>query len=175
MAPRGKESAWERNLPVVKFVVTFLALLIAFQWAYYALLVNSFAFKAYLGLNCRAAAALLGLVGEHVTATDDVLTSGFTMSVRAGCDGLQAMAILAIAVLVAPGDLRRKLNAAAGGVLLLAILNLVRLVSLFWTGVHAPGLFQAMHVHIWPAVLIVLAVLYAFASQTWAHRPEGAA
>jgi exosortase/archaeosortase family protein len=165
---------WKDNLPIVKFAAAFLGLLTAFQLAYYTLVVPSDAFKAYLGVNSHAAAAILGLLGERVIATNEVLTSSFTMSIKSGCDGLQAMAILAIAVLVFPGGGRNKAVGMAGGVALLAILNLARLVSLFWTGVHFPNLFQTMHVHIWPAVLIVVALLYAVAWTARANRPAGA-
>jgi len=173
---RGTSSGWwKQNAALVRFVALFLGLLAAFQWSYYEFIAPSAFFTAYLGVNTRAAAFLLGLVGEKVTATDEVMSSSFTMSVKTGCDGLQAMAILAIAVLVFPGRGWKKLFAVAGGLALIGMLNVLRLVSLFWAGVHWPNMFQSMHVHIWPALLIVVALAYSIAWSAWASRAPNAA
>jgi exosortase/archaeosortase family protein len=92
------------------------------------------------------------------------------MSVRRGCDGIQAMGILAIAISLLPGNPRRKLLGIVAGVGMLLAINLVRLVSLFWTGVHHPQLFQVMHVHVWPALLVTCAVLHVIVWSHWATQ-----
>jgi exosortase family protein XrtM len=160
---------WRRMRPLLRFTLTFLGLFAAFQLLYYELVVPSEAFQGYLALNSRAAAWCLGLLGDTAATSNEILASRFRMAIKPGCDGLQAMAILGIAVLVFPGGPRRKLWGIAGGVLLIAVLNLVRLVALFLTGSYLPDLFQPMHVHVWPAVLTVTAVAYAVA---WAVGPR---
>lgn len=162
---------WVDNRASVRFVGLFLGLLVAFQIAYYEIIVPSAAFASYLGACARIAAAVLHLLGEEVTATGDAMSAGFTMSIKTGCDGLQAMAILAIAVVAFPGSGRHKLLAVAGGVVLVLLLNVLRLVTLFWAGVHAPGWFQTLHVHVWPAFLILVALGYAIG---WAARSNAA-
>ena len=152
----------------------FLVLLTAFQIAYYEFVVSSAPFKAYLHASARAAGTLLGWVGEQVTVLGDVMASSFSMSIKHGCDGLQAMAILVAGVLVFPGERRKKLPGIAAGVGLLLGLNIVRIASLFWMGVHAPGLFQTVHVHVWPAVLILCALSFWILWAMWATRPRSA-
>jgi exosortase/archaeosortase family protein len=152
------------------FVATFVGLLVAFQILYYQWLVGSAPFEAYIAGSSRAAAAMLNLVGERVSAVPDLRSAEFSMSVRRGCDGIQAMGILAIAVSVLPGSARRKLVGVATGVAALLVINLIRLVSLFWTGVHLPEFFQAMHVHVWPALLVAAAVVHVIVWSTWATR-----
>jgi exosortase family protein XrtM len=156
-------------------VAGFLVLLTLFQIAYYEFVVTSAPFKAYLGASARAAGGLLGLAGEQLVVRGDVLASSFSMSIRHGCDGLQTMAILVAAVLVFPTAGRKKLPAVAAGVGLLLALNIARIASLFWIGVHAPAYFQTTHVHVWPAVLILVAVLFWILWAIWATRPRGAA
>jgi len=171
----GTPGWWAQNRQIVTFAATFLGLLTLFQIAYYTVVVPSSIFAKYLGLNSRVAAKVLGLMGEKVMTSGDMMFSTFSMSIKTGCDGLQAMAILAIAVAAFPGEPRRKLIGAAGGIALLMVLNILRLVSLFWMGVHVPDWFQAMHVHIWPAALIIAALVYAVAWSSWTSRRVAAA
>jgi exosortase/archaeosortase family protein len=152
---------------VVRFVLLFGGLLVAFQLVYYELIVTSSFFESYLAVSSKVAAFLLGLVGEPVRASGGVLTSTFSMSVKQGCDGLQAMAIVASGVLALPGGRRVKLLGVALGVLLLLGLNVLRIASLFWAGIHWPERFQLLHVHVWPAVLVFAAFVYWIG---WASR-----
>ena len=145
---------------IVRIVALFVGLLVVFQVVYYELLVPSSLFRSYLAANGRAAATVLNLAGENVTLLDDRLFSTFAMSIKSGCDGIQAMAILAIAICVLPGAVRKRAIAIGGGIAMIATLNLLRLVSLFWAGVHAPAWFEPLHVHIWPAALVFAAMVY---------------
>ena len=137
----------------------FLALLAAFQVAYYEFIVSSAAFKTYLAISGRLAAALLSLVGEKVTASGDMLVSTFSLSIKQGCDGLQAMAIVVIGVLAFPSSARKKIPGVVIGIALLLVLNTLRIATLFWAGVHMPSVFQSLHVHVWPAFLVLSALV----------------
>jgi exosortase/archaeosortase family protein len=81
------------------------------------------------------------------------------------------MAILVIAVLAFPSSGGRKLLGVAGGVALLYVLNVVRVASLFWTGVHAPGWFETLHSDVWPATIVATAVLLWVAWARWSLCP----
>ncbi len=165
---------WRQNLPIIRFVVLFVALLGVFQIVYHEWVVSSEAFSAYLTISSRMAATLLHLVGEPVVAIGDTLLSGFSMSIKRGCDGLQVIAILVIAVLVFPGVGFKKLIGICVGVGLLLVLNVVRIATLFWAGVHLSDQFQSLHVHVWPAFLILAAVIFWLGWATWATRPGAA-
>ena len=149
----------------------FLGSFAAFQLVYYGLIISSGAFGAYLKLSARWAAAVLRMFGEPVVVAGDVLASTFSMSIAHGCDGLQAMAILVLAIAWFPVGGRSRLLGIAVGALAVFGLNLARIVTLFWAGVHWPEAFQPLHVHGWPAFLIVFAVLFWIAWATWAVRP----
>lgn len=141
--------------PAGRFLLIFLAALLAFQVLYYQVIVPSSAFAAYLDLITHAAAWLLRAVGEDVSANGSMMSGEFSMSVRAGCDGLQVMAILGLGILVYPSSTRRKLWGLAAGIPALLFLNVARLASLHWAGSRWPNwVFQSMHIHVWPALLI---------------------
>ena len=63
------------------------------------------------------------------------------------------------AVLALPAPVRRKLVGIVVATLLLQVLNFVRIVSLFCTGVHFPSAFELMHIHFWQPVFIFAALL----------------
>jgi exosortase/archaeosortase family protein len=155
---------------VWRFVAAFVGLFVAFQLAYYEFIVDSAPFNAYVAAGNRLAAGALSLGGQQATASGNVLSAGFSMSVRTGCDGIQTMGVLAIAVALLPGTPTRKVIGILAGIVAIALLNTVRLASLLWTGAHFPDYFQVLHVHVWPGLLVVFAVLYAIAWTKWAER-----
>ena len=154
----------------MRFVATFLASFVLFEIAYYQVVVGSAPFQAYLSGVCQAAAVVLRAAGEPVEVHDVTLSSVFSMTVASGCDGLQPVSVFAIAIAAFPGSPRRKLVGIAAGATGLLGLNVLRVASLFWTGVHAPQAFQLMHVHVWPAILIGCAVML-WARWAMASRP----
>ena len=156
---------------VRRFVAVFLGLFALFQLVYYGLLVDSAAFKAYVGASNRLAAATFSLGGEPATSSGDVLSAGISLSVRKGCDGIQTMGVLAIAIALLRGSPTRKVIGIAVGVLGIALLNTLRLASLLWIGDHSPDWFQVAHVHLWPAILVAFAAIYTIVWMRWAE-PE---
>ena len=45
-----------------------------------------------------------------------------------------------------------------GGVLLLQVLNILRIVTLYWIGAHFPDIFATSHEVAWPSILIVVTI-----------------
>lgn len=164
-----------RDNVILRFVVLFALLMVSFQLVYYEFVVSSAPFRTYLEASARAAAVLLGLFGENVTVSGTKLRSDFSVAVKYGCDGLQAMWILVAGVALFPGSLLRKLAGVLTGIGLLLILNIVRIASLAWAGEHAPSWFQPMHVHIWPAALVFCAMIFWVLWAQWATRLHKAA
>ncbi len=104
-------------------------------------------------------AALLRALGEPVSAASTVLRSGgFAVDVRNGCNGLEAALVFSAAVVAFPATRRQRWAGLLAGFVVIEILNLIRVVSLFWLGVHRPGIFELFHAAVWQTVLILLAV-----------------
>ena len=49
-------------------------------------------------------------------------------------------------------------------------INLVRIVSLFYIRIHFPAAFEIMHVEVWQALFIFLALLCWIVWAVWAKR-----
>jgi exosortase/archaeosortase family protein len=108
-------------------------------------------------LTAQLTAAMLAAVGEPVVREAAVLVhgGGFACAITRACTALIPAVLLAAALLSQPLPWRTRLIALLAGTALVVAVNQLRLVSLVWLGVHAPGLFQTGHALVWPAVLVL--------------------
>ncbi len=86
--------------------------------------------------------------------------------VDASCSGGDAMALCLGAVLAFPATWSTRLRGAGVGLLVITGFNIVRIGNLSLVAAH-PSLLDLLHVYIWPAILIVVAVVYVYA---WMRR-----
>jgi len=101
---------------------------------------------------------------------------GFSLSIERGCDAIHPSALFVAAVLASPVALWTKLPGCLAGTFVLMALNLLRIVSLFYAKIYWPRAFDVLHVEVWQALFILLAVLLWAAWAAWAlRRPRPAA
>ena len=87
--------------------------------------------------------------------------SGFAVSIEAGCNGVEATIVLIAAICAFPASWRARLIAISLGFLAIQVLNIVRIISLFYLGNWNLEYFSWIHLYLWPA-LIMLDVLVVF-------------
>lgn len=158
---------------IARFVGVFALVLLLGHVSYYQWVVGSRFSETYLAWSAALAGRWLRLAGIETGYSDGTITGPFMMSIRAGCDGLQAFGVLLAATLAFPAGIGSRLAGVAIGWVAVFFLNTLRLASLYWLGVRQSSWFQLAHVHLWPAVLIV-AVLGIW--MVWAAlvgRPSG--
>ena len=112
------------------------------------------------GLASLSARVVLFLDG-NVRATGRVLqstTNGFAVSIEAGCNGIEAALILVSAMLAFPATWRQRVAGIAVGLVTVQLLNVVRVVTLFYIGQWSRNAFDWAHLYVWQA-LIMLDVL----------------
>src|SRR5690606_8573739 len=85
----------------------------------------------------------------------------FIVSIERGCNGVEAVIILISAILAFPAPWKHKLIGLGLGFIAIQVLNLVRIVSLFYLGMWSPIWFKWFHEYLWQA-LIVLDALIVF-------------
>jgi len=103
---------------------------------------------------------LLRLLGQDATVLGRSIDSPrASMSIERGCDAIHPSALFLAAILAFPASLRKKVVGAVAGVALLLAINLLRIISLFYIRVHFPAAFEIMHVEVWQALFIFLALL----------------
>jgi len=124
----------------------------------------------------RITSGVLNLLG-HRTSVDGstVASSLFGITVVTACTGLFTTGLFLIAVVVYPAGWRSRLIGAGLGIGGVFLVNVVRLVSLYYIGVHLPNFLDQAHQLIWQSVLIVFAVaLWLLWAGRWAHAPRKA-
>jgi len=119
-------------------------------------------------------AALVSLVDADAYSQGYVLGShstGFAVAIRPGCNGVEVMVLLAAAILAFPARWGYRILGIALGMLAIQVLNLARIITLFYIGQWNEAAFEWAHLYIWPA-LIMLDALIVFL--IWLYRQPAA-
>ena len=105
---------------------------------------------------------VLAVSGIEVERNGTILAhpGGFRYQIYYRCTGWMVAAFLLVGLFALPGGWHAKLGTAALGVLAVLALNFVRLVSLFYVGVHYPSAFHFTHSVVWEGAMILLAMLF---------------
>ncbi len=123
-------------------------------------------------LHWTAAGAgwVLRVCGEDAHVQGAVLTSAHGgVAVRRGCDAFEPLLLLGSAILAFPARWRSRMIALAGGFALLNIVNLLRVISLYLLKTRWPSNFDVTHAQVWPAVMVVITLIYW---AQWARRQD---
>ncbi len=160
---------------MVRFFVVFVALLAVL----FALELTPWA-QAWLVVpwtNALAAisTSIVTVFDPDVVAQGKVIRStanGFAVSIEAGCNGVEATLVLLAAILAFPAPWRHKAVGLAIGVVAVQLLNVVRVISLFYIGQWSRDVFEWAHLYVWQA-LIMLDVLIVWL--IWVRRVPPAA
>ncbi|WP_439100476.1 exosortase H [Congregibacter sp.] len=109
-------------------------------------------------------AAIIMPFDENVRASGRIIShtqTNFAVSIEAGCNGVEAAIVLIAGVLAFPASFKRKVVAITLGFLAIQVMNIARIVSLFYLGQWNLDAFTWTHLYLWP-VLIMLDVLVVF-------------
>jgi len=153
-------------------VARFLAALIAFYVVGALGPVNDHVLVPFTEVVVRATAFLLRSMHQPIDVVGTVLHSPhFALDVRNGCNGVEAMMVLAAAMLAFPATLRSRLAGLLAGSVAIQVLNLVRVASLVWLGEHHREFFDFVHVGVWQSIVILAAVsMFIFWSWKFAEK-----
>jgi len=166
----GWRTWWQVRAPALRFLAIFVLLLGVFYAAVYLPACDR-AFYRYLCINARVANALLRGLGQPTTVADVTIRSAqYAVSIRRGCDAIEPAWFFCAAVLAFPGHWRRKPAGLAVGITAILALNLVRIVSLYFIGLHLPRFFPAAHLEVWPVIFIMVALALWIAWIRWSQK-----
>lgn len=96
--------------------------------------------------------------------------TGFAVSIKAGCNGVEAGMILAAAILAYPARWRHKLLGMVTGVAAIQILNILRIISLFYLGAWSERALTIAHLYVWPGLIILDALIIFLLWMHWQGR-----
>lgn len=151
-------SEFESRKPVLIFAGSFLLACLLFFWITNMDWFSSFR-KPILSVYSSISAAILNIFGYGVKASGEIVSSkNFSVSIEEGCDAIAPAILYIISVVMFPIALKTKWKGLLYGLLAIMVLNIIRIITLFMTGIHLPAIFEFMHVDFWQAVFIVFTV-----------------
>lgn len=149
---------------MTRFVTIFLLVLISLFILEMQTSVQQALIEPFTAILAKISAALVLPFDPSVLAYGKILQfgdSGFAVSIEAGCNGVEASIVLVAAILAFPAPWRARLAAITLGFLAVQLLNILRIISLFYLGNWNLDFFSWVHLYLWPA-LIMLDVLIVF-------------
>lgn len=164
---------WQVKNPVLLYALAFAALMIVFYAVLYADFFRNGIHPYLLKFNASISAFFLNLLGQNTQHIGSVISSSlFSIDIKQGCDALEPIALFAAIVLAYPTAIFKKFQAVLVATFMLFSLNIVRIVSLFLTGVYFENLFDLMHIDVWQFLFILFAILLCLAFIRWVNQTE---
>jgi exosortase H (IPTLxxWG-CTERM-specific) len=115
---------------------------------------------------------LVHLFDASVTSSGNIISapSGWAVQIVAGCNGVEAVIILASALFAFPAPWKHRFVGLALGFLAIQGLNIVRIISLFYIGLWERNAcvqgvechsvwFEWFHLYLWQALIILDALI----------------
>lgn len=149
---------------MARFVTVFVVILAALFTIEMLVPVQEHVIVPFTSLLARISAALVLPFDSSVVAYGKVLQfkdTGFAVSIEAGCNGVEATIVLIAAVIAFPASWRARAVAILLGFLAIQVMNIARIISLFYLGNWNMEFFTWIHLYLWPA-LIMLDVMIVF-------------
>ena len=109
----------------------------------------------------RVSGALMRTFDASITTSGNVIGSNaspFAVAIEAGCNGVEAAIVLISAMLAFPAPWKHRAIGILAGLLAVQLLNVVRVISLFYLGQWSTRAFEWAHLYVWQG-LIMLDVL----------------
>ena len=102
----------------------------------------------------------LNAMGGSTSVSGTILVSdSFAVNVVAECTAVGPLVLFFGAIVAFPASLKAKGIGAAIGLVVLTLVNLVRIMSLFWIGSSYPEYLDMAHLLVWQSASILLAIV----------------
>ena len=155
---------------MVRFFAVFVVLLVVMFTAELTPWAQQFFVVPWTNALASIATSIVTVFDGNVIASGKVirsLSNGFAVSIEAGCNGVEATLVLCAAILAFPAPWRHKVVGMLIGIVAVQLLNVVRVISLFYIGQWDFAVFEWAHQYVWQA-LIMLDVLVVWL--IWVRR-----
>lgn len=156
----------------LKFLGIFAVLMVIYYVVTTTEAVNDRFFPWYLQKTAWVAGGIVnGLGFDGMEVRDKTLYSQRgTITVERGCDAIAPTALFLSAVIASPARWSFKLAGLFCGTFILMVVNVIRIITLFWTRVFWATAFDVMHLDIWQFLFILLAIFLWAIWASWTNK-----
>lgn len=154
-------SWWNSKGILTRFIAGFVLLMLAFYAFYLSPLYEDYIMIPLLSLQASLANLILVPMGyETHTFEDTIFNNQFRVSIKGGCDGMEATALYLSAVLAFPlVDRAKKIKGLLTGFSILFVLNIIRIAGLFIAGLQWKAAFEFLHLHGGVVIFTLIAIV----------------
>jgi len=155
---------------MIRFFAVFVGLLVVLFLLELTPPVQTYFVIPWTNMLASISTSIVTLFDPDVVAIGNVMrdnVNGFAVAIEAGCNGVEAAIVLVAAMLAFPAPWRYRVLGIAIGIAAVQILNVVRVISLFYIGQWDFSVFEWAHHYVWQA-LIMLDVLVVWL--IWVRR-----
>lgn len=124
-------------------------------------LVETNALFAFLAFTAQTTGFVLNALGMNIQVDGSLISSGNSSIVVVNeCTAIVPMIIFLCAILAYPANIKQKLIGLPIGFLALFLLNLIRLVSLFYIGMISQSFLETAHLLIWQPLMVLAVIVF---------------
>ena len=151
------------NKKAIQFIFLFILFFFIGQVAYHVAEPYTKQYIIPKGI-AEAGSTLINLLTpqEKTVVKGELIQSGsFTLRIAVGCDGFEALLIV-VAGIVAFSSMgwRTKLLGVLAGSFIIYLVNLLRIIVLYYTSKYKPAIFEMMHVYVGQTFIILIGCLF---------------
>jgi exosortase H (IPTLxxWG-CTERM-specific) len=161
---------------MIRFFVLFAVLLIGLFTLEILQPVEKFVIIPFTSFLADVSAWIVRAVDDNVTTYANVIqnsVTGMGVRIERGCNGVEAVIILAAAIFAFPAPFSYKLKGFVIGFFAIQLLNLVRIISLFYLVQWNQAAFEWFHLYLWQALIILDAMVVWLIWLRRMPRPQG--
>jgi exosortase H (IPTLxxWG-CTERM-specific) len=150
------------SFPMLRFFIIFSVLLVGLFTLEILQPAEKYVILPFTSAIADLSVWIVKVFDENVVATGNVIrdsATGFGVRIERGCNGLEAVIILFSAIFAFPAPLKSKLTGFVIGFFAIQLLNLVRIISLFYLGQWNYTAFEWFHLYLWQALIILDALV----------------
>ena len=147
---------------MLRFFIIFLVLLIGLFTLEILQPAEKFVILPFTSFIADVSVWIVTAFDDNVVASGNVIhdsVSGFGVRIERGCNGLEAVIILFSAIFAFPAPFKNKMIGFVAGFFAIQLLNLVRIISLFYLGQWNYTAFEWFHLYLWQALIILDALV----------------
>jgi exosortase family protein XrtM len=164
---------WNAHRQEIRFTVYFLVILAGLNLLYYLLAGTSVEDFVLAVMTTKPPALIINFLtpAEHVVVNGTELTSQYvSFSVVSGCEGMGGILLIISAVCAANVPFKSKLKGLLCGVSFIYLLNILRIVALYYVMRYYTNAFNFAHYFVGQTIIIVLGCAFFV---LWISRNTG--
>ncbi len=102
---------------------------------------------------------LLGLLHIPCVSQGSIISlPAISLDIKFGCNGLEAVMIYSVAVVAFPSTWKSKLIGILAGFAVIQVVNIVRIASLAYSGIHFRRFFEYIHIYVAQGMMIAVSL-----------------